>query len=88
MFDSMGLKTALKFVQLSQEWVHARMGVVGLRMWKELQGIELYTAPKTADHHIEELPQRNLRAGTTRTPRCGVCIHVYRKTPGAALRMP
>lgn len=40
MFDSMGLKTALEFVQLSQEWVHARMGVVGLRMWKELQGIE------------------------------------------------
>ena len=39
MFDSMGLKTALEFVQLSQQWVHARMGVVGLRMWKELQGI-------------------------------------------------
>ena len=37
---SMDIRTALQFVQLSREWVHARMGVTGLRMWNELQGVE------------------------------------------------
>lgn len=40
MFDGMDIRTALQFVQLSREWVHARMGVTGLRMWNELQGVE------------------------------------------------
>ncbi len=40
MFDGMGIRTALQFVRLSREWVHARMGVTGLRMWNELQGVE------------------------------------------------
>ena len=40
MFDGMGIRTALQFVQLSREWVHARMGITGLRMWNELQGME------------------------------------------------
>lgn len=40
MFDRMGLRTAQQFVELPQEWVRARMGVVGLRTWNELQGME------------------------------------------------
>lgn len=40
MFDAMRIDTALQFTQLPQEWVHRRMGVMGLRTWNELQGIE------------------------------------------------
>ena len=37
MFDRMGLHTAQQFVELPQEWVRARMGVVGLRTWSEFR---------------------------------------------------
>lgn len=38
MLRSAGIVTAWDFTQQSPEWVRARMGVTGLRMWKELQG--------------------------------------------------
>lgn len=35
-----GIATAYDFVQRPEEWVSSRLGVNGLRTWKELQGIE------------------------------------------------
>lgn len=50
MFDRMGIRTALQFVQLSQEWVRARMGIAGLRTWNELQGVECITFEQMQPH--------------------------------------
>lgn len=35
-----GIATAYDFVQRPEEWVSSRLGVNGLRTWKELQGVE------------------------------------------------
>lgn len=59
MFDRMGLCTAQQFVDLPQEWVRARMGVVGLRTWSELQGIECIT--------FEQMPPRKQQITISRT---------------------
>lgn len=36
---SMGVHTALDFVQRPQEWVQKHMSIVGVRTWNELQGV-------------------------------------------------
>ena len=59
MFDRMGLRTAQQFVDLPQEWVRARMGVVGLRTWSELQGVECIT--------FEQMPPRKQQITISRT---------------------
>jgi DNA polymerase V len=33
-----GITTAYDFCNLSEEWVHRRMGITGLRTWRELRG--------------------------------------------------
>ena len=38
LFDSMRITTARQFVELPEEWIHRRMGITGLRTWRELQG--------------------------------------------------
>ncbi|MEG0500351.1 MAG: Y-family DNA polymerase, partial [Rikenellaceae bacterium] len=38
MLKSLEIRTAWQFVQCSPEWVKAKMSIVGLRTWKELQG--------------------------------------------------
>lgn len=38
MLQTAGVVTAWDFTQRTPEWVRARMGVTGLRMWKELRG--------------------------------------------------
>ena len=44
-----GVFTAYDFTQMPSKWVHKNMSVVGLRLWKELQGetcLEIQLAPK------------------------------------------
>lgn len=46
-----GITTAYDFCNLSEEWVHRRMGITGLRTWRELRGtpaieFEHITQPK------------------------------------------
>lgn len=38
MFHDCGVKTGGQFCSLSEEWVNRRMGVTGVRTWRELQG--------------------------------------------------
>ncbi|MBQ8269827.1 MAG: Y-family DNA polymerase [Bacteroidaceae bacterium] len=38
MFHDGGVKTGGQFCSLSEEWVNRRMGVTGVRTWRELQG--------------------------------------------------
>ncbi len=38
MFDRMNVQTAAEFVALPEAWVQRRMGITGLRTWRELQG--------------------------------------------------
>lgn len=48
MLQTAGIVTAWDFTQRTPEWVRARMGVTGLRMWKELRGeacIDFETTP-------------------------------------------
>ena len=59
MFDRMGLRTAQQFVELPQEWVRARMGVVGLRTWNELHGMECIS--------FEQLPPRKQQITISRS---------------------
>lgn len=40
MFDAMRITTARQFVELPEAWVHKRMGITGVRTWRELQGVE------------------------------------------------
>lgn len=37
-----GIQTAWDFVQKPEKWVRAQMGVVGVRTWKELQGVPCF----------------------------------------------
>lgn len=39
LFDQMHILTAQQFVELPEKWVQGRMGVTGVRTWRELQGI-------------------------------------------------
>ncbi|MCM1302076.1 MAG: Y-family DNA polymerase [Alistipes senegalensis] len=39
LFDGLGIQTARQFVQLPETWIRRRMGVTGLRTWRELQGV-------------------------------------------------
>ncbi len=41
-----GVETALDFVSRPREWVHERMGIVGVRTWSELQGIRMVEEEK------------------------------------------
>ena len=41
-----GVETALDFVSRHREWVHERMGIVGVRTWSELQGIRMVEEEK------------------------------------------
>ena len=59
MLDRMGLRTTQQFVKLPQEWVRARMGVVGLRIWNELQGVECIS--------FEQLPPRKQQITISRS---------------------
>lgn len=59
MFDRMELRTAQQFVELPQEWVRARMGVVGLRTWNELQGVECIS--------FEQMPPRKQQITISRS---------------------
>lgn len=48
MLESNGIRTAWEFTQRPEIWVRAKMGIMGLRTWKELQGqpcIDFETAP-------------------------------------------
>ncbi len=48
MLHTAGISTAWDFTQRTPEWVRARMGVTGLRMWSELRGeacIDFESAP-------------------------------------------
>lgn len=36
LFDSMRITTARQFIELPEEWIHRRMGITGLRTWREL----------------------------------------------------
>lgn len=48
MLQAAGITTAWDFTQQSETWVRHRMGITGLRTWKELQGtacIDFETAP-------------------------------------------
>lgn len=40
LFDEKGIRTAQQFVRLPESWVRGRMGITGVRTWRELQGIE------------------------------------------------
>lgn len=42
MLQGVGVATAYDFTQLTSEWVRSRMGITGLRMWKELRGEACY----------------------------------------------
>ncbi|MCR4909655.1 MAG: Y-family DNA polymerase [Bacteroidales bacterium] len=53
-----GVQTALDFVRRPEAWVHGRMGVTGVRTWKELQG-----TPAIAD----ELPAPRKSICTSRS---------------------
>lgn len=43
---ALGVETALDFVSRPREWVHERMGIVGVRTWSELQGIRMVEEEK------------------------------------------
>lgn len=48
MLNAAGVRTAWEFTQRTEVWVRAKMGVTGLRTWRELQGeacIDFETAP-------------------------------------------
>ncbi|MBE6307809.1 MAG: Y-family DNA polymerase [Bacteroidales bacterium] len=38
MFHNCGISTGKQFCSLSEEWVNRRMGITGVRTWRELQG--------------------------------------------------
>lgn len=59
MLEGAGVKTAWDFTRLTPEWVRKRMGVVGLRMWKELRG--------EACIGFEQMPSDKKQIATTRT---------------------
>lgn len=53
MLQGAGVLTAWDFTQLTEVWVRAKMGVVGLRTWNELQGvacIDFENAPQPRQH--------------------------------------
>ena len=78
LFDSMRITTARQFVELPEEWIHRRMGITGLRTWRERP------AGQTADHRLAQFPQGDLRAGGARTHRRGVRFDVRREAPRPA----
>lgn len=39
LFDQMHITTAQQFVDLPEAWINGRMGITGLRTWRELRGI-------------------------------------------------
>ena len=59
MLAERGVLTAWDFTQLPQEWVHKRMSIVGLRMWKELRG--------EACIGFEQMPAAKKQIATTRS---------------------
>ena len=59
LFDSMRITTARQFVELPEEWIHRRMGITGLRTWRELQGIECIG--------FEQMPQQKQQITVSRS---------------------
>lgn len=53
MLQAAGIQTAWDFTQRPEAWIRSRMGVTGLRTWKELQGeacIDFENAPPPKQH--------------------------------------
>ncbi len=59
LLETQGVRTAWDFTQLPPEWIRKKMGVVGLRMWKELQGEPCIG--------FEQMPADKKQIATTRT---------------------
>lgn len=59
LFDSMRITTARQFIELPEEWIHRRMGITGLRTWRELQGIECIG--------FEQMPQQKQQITVSRS---------------------
>ncbi len=59
LFDSMRITTARQYVELPEEWIHRRMGITGLRTWRELQGIECIG--------FEQMPQQKQQITVSRS---------------------
>lgn len=59
MLASFHIRTAYEFTQMPQEWVHRQMSIVGLRTWKELQGVSCIG--------FEQMPPEKQQIATTRT---------------------
>lgn len=59
MLERAGIRTAWEFTRLPQEWIRKKMGVVGLRILKELQGQSCI--------EFEQFPSDKKSISTTRT---------------------
>lgn len=59
LLESQNVRTAWDFTQLPYEWIRKKMGIVGLRMWKELQGEPCIG--------FEQMPADKKQIATTRT---------------------
>ncbi len=69
LFDQMQILTAKQFVDLPEAWIRNRMGINGLRTWRELQGIpsiafddpdsvrQQITQSRSFPHEIDDLKQ-------------------------------
>lgn len=47
MLQAAGIRTALDFTKAGQEWIKAKMGIGGLRTWRELQGVQCISFQQT-----------------------------------------
>lgn len=59
LLETRNVRTAWDFTQLPPEWIRKKMGVVGLRMWKELKGEPCIG--------FEQMPADKKQIATTRT---------------------
>lgn len=59
LFDSMRIVTARQFVELPEEWIRSRMGLTGLRTWRELQGMECIS--------FEQMPPQKQQISVSRS---------------------
>lgn len=55
-FKQVGIRTALQLANVSEAWIHSKMGIVGTRMLRELNGITAYPFEE------EKVPQKTLMA--------------------------
>lgn len=59
MLNEYGIKTALQFINLNEKWVEQKMGITGLKILKELKGVECFS--------INQYPKRKKSICTSRT---------------------